>query len=110
MSGYPESRQCCYACRVVTEKTEPTVEGLVRRLEALEDALDQMLGAFKADLAALRDDLRRLDADAVRGAPPQAAPRRDSQGSMRRQTPPPRRRLSEEMALDVKKKDPRADD
>jgi hypothetical protein len=82
----------------------------VRRLEALENALDQMLGAFKADLAALRDDLRRLDADAVRDAPPQPAARPEAHGAMRRQTPPPKRRVSEEMALGLKKKDPRSDD
>src|SRR4051812_35087524 len=36
---------------------KPTSEELVRRVAALEASVDQMLGALKADLAALRADL-----------------------------------------------------
>ena len=36
------------------EKSKPTVEELVRRVDMLEGALEQMLGAFKEDLASYR--------------------------------------------------------
>src|SRR4029079_10790106 len=46
--------------RVAMKK--PTSDELVRRVEALEGAVEQMFGALKADLEALRLDLVRLKA------------------------------------------------
>ncbi len=49
-------------------KSLPNSEDLARRIDALEEALDQMHRAVKLDIAALREELRRC-------APP---PRREA--------------------------------
>ncbi len=83
-------------------------------MEALETALDQMIGALKADLKALRADLVLLRANDARPArsPSAEHPRPGSGAFSAHQT----RKISspghsfKEESLPPKKKDPRADE
>ena len=96
---------------------KPTPDELVRRVQALEAAVDQMLGALKADLAALRADLLRLKAsEAPAQAPvrtPSAEHARAGSGSLSAQ---PTRKISnpshalKEELIAPRKKDPRSDE
>ena len=85
--------------------TKPTTDELVHRVQALESAVDQMLGALKADLAALRADLVRLRAS--------ESSSRTASGSISAQ---PTRKISgssqsvTEEAVRGAKKDPRSDE
>jgi hypothetical protein len=88
----------------------PTITELVRRVDVLEEALDRMLTAFKADLGALRADLRRLEGGAA--APARAtSPSHPSTQQPARSRPsgPSKHSFSEELASQMKK-DPRSDD
>ena len=96
-----------------------TADELIRRVEALEAAVDQMLGALKADLAGLRAEL--TSAREAEPAPPPAPPPRPPSverpripsGSINaqatRKISSPVHAISEE-SLPPKKKDPRADE
>jgi hypothetical protein len=79
-------------------RAKPKVSELIQRVELLEEAIDRMLGAFKVDLAELREALRDLDAGSP--TPPPRSPR---------PAPAPKRTISEEMRVGSKR-DPRADD
>ncbi len=82
----------------------PSSDELVRRVDALEAAITQMLNALKADLAALRADLILLKAN--------EAPRVGS-GSFSaqptRKASTPSHSISEQTARPTKK-DPRSDE
>jgi hypothetical protein len=94
----------------------PDIADLVRRVEAMEDAISQMMGAFKTDLSALRADLMRLEGSIGPSPrlppPPPRPPSRAREERPERHEQPaaaPRRTISEEVRA-TKKRDPRADD
>lgn len=93
---------------------KPTPDELVRRVEALEAAVDQMFGALKADLAALRADLVRLKSgDVPSSRTPSADSSRAPSGSFvtpgSRKISSPNHALKEESIV-PRKKDPRSDE
>jgi hypothetical protein len=102
--------------------SKPTVAELVRSVVALEASVDQMLGALKADLAALRADLVEMEKVAASAPVPPPPSRRSehpraSPGSGSRASAHPTRKASGSMhpavteeTLAPKKRDPRADD
>jgi hypothetical protein len=88
-------------------KTRPKVGDLVRRLDAIEDALAMLGSSLRTELEALREELKALDSSETptKPAPPDgaaAAPTRIPAGTTTR-------RISEEVSVVVQGKDPRVE-
>lgn len=87
------------------DKPKPTVDELVTRVGALTDAVDQMLGALRADLVSLREELQRLrDANPTIPAPASNEQVPRVSGAV------PKGMIAEERVAPKAKRDPRMDD